>query len=73
MASGVRMASKAFNWFVSNPEKLKKYAGKHVAIIDEEIAGFGDSAKEAYDMAKKKFPKKSPLLTYIPKGETLIL
>jgi len=67
------MASKAFEWFVSNPEKLKKYVGEHVAITDDEVAGFGSSAKEAYDMAKKKFPKKSPLLAYIPKGETLIL
>lgn len=67
------MASKAFEWFVSNPEKLRKYAGEHVAIIDDEVAGFGSSAKEAYDMAKRKFPKKSPLLAYIPKGETLIL
>ena len=67
------MASKAFEWFVSNPEELRKYAGEHVAITDDEVAGFGRSAKEAYDMAKRKFPKKSPLLAYIPKGETLIL
>jgi len=53
------MTSKAFEWYVSNPEKLKKYAGKHVAIVDDKIAGVGDSAKEAYDTAKKKFPKKA--------------
>jgi len=67
------MTSKAFEWYVSNPEKLKKYAGKHVAIIDDKIAGVGDTAKEAYDTAKKKHPKESPLLAYIPTGETLIL
>jgi len=67
------MTSKAFQWYVSNPEKLRKYAGKHVAIVGDEIAGAGDSAKEAYDTAKKKFPEESPLLAYIPTGETLIL
>lgn len=67
------MTSKAFKWYVSNPEELRKYAGKHVAIIDDKVVVVGKSAKEAYDMAKKKFPKESPLLTYIPTGETLIL
>lgn len=65
--------SKAFEWFISNPEELKKYAGKHVAIIDDQVTAACDSAKEAYEMAKRKFPKEIPLLTYIPKGETLIL
>lgn len=67
------MASKAFEWYISNPEELRKYAGKHVAIIDDEVTAVCDSAKEAYEMAKRKFPKKIPLLAYIPKGETLIL
>ena len=67
------MTSKSFQWYVSNPEKLKKYAGKHIAIIDDKVAAVGKSAKEAYDTAKKKFPKETPLLAYIPTGETLIL
>jgi hypothetical protein len=54
-------------------KRLRKYAGKHVAIVDDKIAGVGDPAKEAYDTAKKKFPGKSHLLAYIPTGETLIL
>jgi len=67
------MTSKAFEWYISNPQKLKKYAGKHVAIVDDKIAGVGKTAKKAYDKAKKKYPKESPLLAYIPTGETLIL
>lgn len=67
------MASKAFQWYVSNPEKLRKYAGKHVAIVDDKVVGVGDSAKEAYETAKKRLPNESPLLAYIPTGETLIL
>lgn len=67
------MASKAFRWYVSNPEKLRKYAGKHVAIVDDKVIGVGDSAKEAYETAKRKSPKRTPLLAYIPTGETLVL
>lgn len=59
------MASKAFQWYVSNPEKLRKYAGKHGAIVDDEVVGVGDSAGEAYERAKMKCPKKSSLLAYI--------
>jgi len=67
------MTSRAFQWYVSNPEKLRKYAGKHVAIVDDKVVGVGGSAKEAYETAKKRFPKEIPLLAYIPTGETLIL
>jgi len=67
------MTSKAFQWYVSNPEKLRKYAGKHVAIVDDKVVGVEDSAKEACEMAKKRLPKESPLLAYIPTGEILIL
>jgi len=66
------MTSKAFQWYVSNPEKLRKYAGKHVAIVDDKVVGVGDSAKKVYEMAKKRLPKESPLLVYIPTSDTLI-
>ena len=67
------MTSKAFRWYVSNPEKLREYAGKHVAIVDDKVVGVGVSAKEAYEKAKRRFPKESPLLVYMPTGEILIL
>lgn len=65
--------SKAFNWYTQHPEELKKYAGKHIAIIDDRVVGVATSAKEAYMMAREKYPDKTPLLTYIPKGQTLVL
>ena len=67
------MVSRAFEWYIENPEELKKYAGKHIAIIEDEVTGVGNSAKEAYEITKRKHPKESPLLVYIPKGETLVL
>lgn len=65
--------SKAFDWYTQHPEALKKYAGKHIAIIDDQVVGVGSSAEEAYRMATEKYPDKTPLLTYIPKGQTLVL
>ncbi len=65
--------SKDFTWYVEHSKTLRRYAGKHVAVVDDRIVGVGKSAKEAYDQAKREQPKKSPLLVYVPKGETLVL
>lgn len=50
--------SKAFDWYTQHPEELKKYAGKHIAIIDDQVVGLGNSAKEAYRIAGKKIQTK---------------
>ncbi|MDI6640626.1 MAG: DUF5678 domain-containing protein [Methanocellales archaeon] len=65
--------SKTFDWYTRHPKELRGHAGKHVAIVDEEIVSVANSAIEVYEKAKKKYPKKIPLLTYVPKGETLVL
>ena len=65
--------SKEFQWFLTHGEELNPYAGKHVAIVDEGLAAVADTAEKAYKQAKKKYPTKEPVLTYIPKGDVLIL
>ena len=59
-----------FIWFVGSPEELEEYKGKRVAIWKKKVIGSGDSAKEAYDKAKKE---SNPTLAFIPEGEELIL
>ena len=59
-----------FIWFVGSPKELEEYKGKHVAILKRKVTGFGDSAKEAYDKAKKE---SNPNLAFIPEEEELIL
>ncbi|RLI76358.1 succinyl-CoA synthetase subunit alpha [Archaeoglobales archaeon] len=57
-------------------EEQKKYAGKHVAIVDGKIVASGNTAKEAFQKAKLKFPEKRTEeigLMYIPKEELMIL
>jgi len=57
-------------------EEQKKYAGMHVAIIDNTIVAYGDTAKETFKMAKRLFPERKTEeigLMYIPREEMMIL
>lgn len=65
--------SKAFEWYNQHRAELQKYAGKHLAIVDEGLAAVADTAYEAYRKAREKYPREEPLLTFIPKADALIL
>ncbi|MFQ6056309.1 MAG: DUF5678 domain-containing protein [Methanosarcinales archaeon] len=57
-------------------EEQKKYAGKHVAIVNDKIVANGNTAKEAFQKARKLFPVKKTEeigLMYIPREEMMIL
>jgi len=66
-------ADEDFLWFVEHPEVFEEYRGKHVAIWNKEVIGYGESARQAYEMAKKDHPGSKPTLTFIPREEELIL
>lgn len=57
---------------LANWEKLR---GKHVLVVGEKIfsAKTGEKALSILKKLEKENPKISPLLTYVPKKETLIL
>ncbi len=65
--------SKAFEWYGQHRAELQQYAGKHLAIVDEGLAAVADTAYEAYQKARQKYPTEEPLLTFIPKADALIL
>ena len=52
-----------------------KYKGKHVIVIADQIftASTGKQAQKILKRAHKKYPDRSPSITYIPKADTLIL
>ena len=52
-----------------------KYKGKHVVIIDDQIFATrtGKAKSALLEKLLKKYPDKTPTITYIPKGDTLIL
>lgn len=52
---------------------VSPYIGQWVAIVDTGIVASSKSAKQAYAMAKKAYPKRSPLLARVPDKETMIL
>ena len=62
-----------FLWYVEHPEAFEDYKGRHVAIWNRKVVGYGNTAKQAFDMARKNYPKSKPTLAFIPKEEELIL
>ncbi|MEK7616965.1 MAG: DUF5678 domain-containing protein [Patescibacteria group bacterium] len=56
---------------MSNP----KYKGKHIIVMKGEVftAKTGGSANKLLDRLEKKYPKEIPVITYVPKADTLIL
>lgn len=64
---------KELKWFATFPKALKKFRGKHVALIGKKVVAAGISAKEVWEKAKRKYPNKSPVLAFVPQRETLVL
>jgi len=65
---------KELTFYVTNAEEInKKYSGKHIAIVDDKVVASGNDPRKVWEAAKKKHPKKQPVLAYVPKEETLVL
>jgi hypothetical protein len=67
------LAVEEYLWFLNNQDEVVKYRGKHIAIVGNKIVAHGKSAKQVYDIAKRKHPDKAPLLHYVHKGELFVL
>ena len=65
---------KDFVWLSKHtPGLQEEYAGKWIAVVNEEVVGSGDTAIEAYNQSRKRYPEIKPLLDVVPTGECLIL
>ncbi len=60
-----------FTWFLS--ASLKRYRGKHIAILNRRIIASGTNAKEVWERAHKKNPENDFLMTKVPEDDILIL
>ncbi len=59
------MSSSAYFWLAENSESLDKYAGKWVAVSENQLLGVADSLKEL--MLKPEVKNvRNPLFTKIP-------
>jgi hypothetical protein len=65
------MEEKTYQFYVSHD--LSEYAGKWVAMLDEQVVASGGTATEVLELAKKKAPGRTPALAKVPKGEVLVL
>jgi len=56
------------------PELSRKYAGKHVAIVDRKIVAIGRKASVVFRKAIKNIPQNKPVgIFYLPtKNEALV-
>jgi hypothetical protein len=54
-------------------ELSSQYAGRYVALVGQEIAGAGQTAQEAYEKAKQKYPYREPVLKYFPPTEAALV
>jgi len=65
---------KELSFYVANAEEInRKFRGKHIAIVDNKVVASGDDPRKVWEAAKKKYPKKQPVLAFVPKEEALVL
>lgn len=62
---------KNYNWYID--ANLDDYAGKWIAIVDEEVVEIGHDAEQVYKQAREKFPHKHVSLSKVASDDTLIL
>ena len=63
-----------FVWLTKHTFELqKRYAGKWIAVIHQQVTRVGDTASEAYNQSRKKYPNLKSLLNVVPTEENLIL
>lgn len=68
-----KLAVEEYQWFINNQKEVVRYRGKHIAIVGKEIVASDKSAKVVYDIAKRKYPGKSPLIHYVQEGDIFVL
>lgn len=65
------MLEKEFKFYLDNQENLvKKYKGKYLVIIGENIVGVFNSDEEAYFESKKKYKLGTFLIQFCESGDS---
>lgn len=59
-------------WLIQHfSELVEQYAGKYVAVVNEKVAAFGESAFAVEAEAKRIAPEKTPSVMLIPREEDM--
>jgi hypothetical protein len=74
-----RSAQRAINmdkddlWIVEHfSELVTKYAGKYVAVVNEQLVAVGDSRRDVEAKAREIEPKKIPSVLRVPREEDMV-
>ncbi len=59
-----------FKWFATHVRELRRYAGKHIAVVGEEVVAAGNTFREVFEKGREKSGK-IPLVTFIPRRGTV--
>jgi len=59
-------------WIVEHfSELVTKYAGKAIAVVNEQLIAIGESEVEVESVAKQKYPDKIPSVLTVPREEDM--
>ncbi len=65
---------KELQFFVTKALDInRRFRGKHIAIIGDKVVASGKSPLEVWQRARKAFPRRKPVLAYVPKEDALVL
>ena len=69
------MARSLNEQLLSRAYRSRRFRGKQVMIVGGKIfaAGTGRQAERLFQRLVKTYPRQTPLITYIPKADSLIL
>lgn len=60
-------------WIVKNFEHLVEgYAGRYIAVVNEQVVAVGESPKEVDEAARRTYPERIPSVLLVPKEEDFI-
>ncbi len=62
-----------FEHIMSMQDKLSKYIGKWIAVINNEIVAEGKDSKKVYEEAKSKYPETTPFMMLVPQESVMLL
>ncbi len=59
-------------WIVEHfSELVTKYAGKAIAVVNEQLVAIGDTEVEVDRIARQKYPDKMPSILTVPREEDM--
>ena len=65
-------AKTAYQCLMSMPN-LGDYVGKWIAIVGDKVIASGNDGKKVFQEARKKYPKREPLIMKVPADRVMLL